>query len=525
MGENGMSDNMFSTTPQAMEGGVDSLIGAATAYADAVAAGYTGTREQWAEDMAKLGENLAAVRTEREKAESAAQTAVDARDTAVQTINTTRDAAVESIEQAAAEKVGEINGIGAVRFDGAQELSAEQQTQARANIGAASADEVGKLSDEIAENSNKIVITGNLYNKDTVSVGKYITGSGYAGDNSNYNLTDYIPIDPSKGSLYIYCVLDDGYTVELRAARYIVFFDLVGSLITGLENTNNASIPQNATSVRITFNDSVFGVGKLYVTYSANESRPHYEKYTEGLKYGNAPVSIKRKTVPYIWRGNNKRVKFLGDSITAGAGGSGYNASGDLIATYGEKSWYVNVDGYCWANLLKSMMEDKYGCIVKNYGCSGITAYKLDLIMDQVVESDDDLVFVMVGTNDRSNTSTLLALKNALKRICAYLSSHNKEYILMSCIPASVENEALESETRYYHMDSVADVYSSLALELGVEYIDLYSEMLEYIRNSGNTIDDILSDGLHPNDEGYRIIYEIICKHLGLASKINGASW
>ena len=87
------------------------------------------------------------------QARDAAQTAVDARDTAVQTINTSRDNAVADVNQAADKRVDEINAMGVngtVRFDEAQGLTDAQMTQARANVGAASAAEVDKLSDENA---------------------------------------------------------------------------------------------------------------------------------------------------------------------------------------------------------------------------------------------------------------------------------------------------------------------------------------------------------------------------------------
>ena len=96
------------------------------------------------------------------QARDAAQTAVDARDTAVQTINTLRDNAVADVNEAADKRVDEINAMGVngtVRFDEAQRLTDAQMTQARANVGAASAAEVDKLS---AENAN---LKGDLADK------------------------------------------------------------------------------------------------------------------------------------------------------------------------------------------------------------------------------------------------------------------------------------------------------------------------------------------------------------------------
>ena len=65
----------------------------------------------------------------------------------------------------------------------------------------------------------------------------------------------------------------------------------------------------------------------------------------------------------------NVRIKLLGDSITHGVGGTGFNQNGyHFINGYAR-----NPDGYCWANTFRDYMEDKFQCSVINNACTGTT--------------------------------------------------------------------------------------------------------------------------------------------------------
>ena len=82
------------------------------------------------------------------------------------------------------------------------------------------------------------------------------------------------------------------------------------------------------------------------------------------------------------------KIKLLGDSITHGVGGSGWEQNGDAIVDEFKES----PNSYCWANLFRDYMKDKYGAIVRNKACTGTT---VDFVMDNfstLVESDDDII-------------------------------------------------------------------------------------------------------------------------------------
>ena len=127
---------------------------------------------------AKSAANAAESAAEAEKAKNDAQTL---RDTAVLDVNTARDAAVRTVQEAQTSAVGvveraesaavetvnkaadtridEINQskLGAVRYDDPQTLNRAQKEQARANVGAASAEATSRLSEEIVDEEKRAI--------------------------------------------------------------------------------------------------------------------------------------------------------------------------------------------------------------------------------------------------------------------------------------------------------------------------------------------------------------------------------
>lgn len=224
--------------------------------------------------------------------------------------------------------------------------------------------------------------------------------------------------------------------------------------------------------------------------------------------------------------GNNIKIKLLGDSITHGYGGTGYTNDaehGSLIIDAGWRAWYVNTNGYCWANLFKNYMEDKFNCTVNNYGCTGIDSTFLANHLSDLISSDDDIVICMIGTNDRGH-NTKEQLKNNIKTIINYCKSNNKEIILMANIPASIEDESGPNGTNF-HMEDVNNIIMSVSYEEQTNFISVFNLFNDYCRYRNITLNSLLSDGLHPNDNGYEVMYFLILQELGFSPKISNATW
>ena len=166
--------------------GITKKLGPVTAYADAVLAGYTGTREQWAQEMAKLGQNVTQVAQNTElTTELAAQTRVNteqvAKDTAdvrrladetsdnaVQVASNTAESnrlAKETKQAAAQAKAdAEYAGAAADNFRVDTTLSEEGKAAEAKTVGekfAQLSKENEQLSEAIAEQETEIVRLGN----------------------------------------------------------------------------------------------------------------------------------------------------------------------------------------------------------------------------------------------------------------------------------------------------------------------------------------------------------------------------
>ena len=244
----------------------------------------------------------------------------------------------------------------------------------------------------------------------------------------------------------------------------------------------------------------------------------------QGLTKTNSIVFM-QSLLSKAMSGERLIIKLLGDSITAGYGGTGYNASADGGGDLLFWNSYENLEGHCWANSLKSYLQDKFSNVfVKNYGVTGAKSSDLINYFNTIVKSPDDIVIVMIGTNDRGQSNPRQFLYNNLVTLKSKLDDLGKPMIVMANIPASVNNETTGAE-KLMHMEDVAQVVRAFAQDHSVPFVDVYDLFIEYCISTGTDIDSLLGDGLHPNDNGYSIMFELISKALGFSPKRPGATW
>ena len=218
-------------------------------------------------------------------------------------------------------------------------------------------------------------------------------------------------------------------------------------------------------------------------------------------------------------------IKLLGDSITHGVGGTGFEQNGETIV----EGYARNKDGYCWAKQFKDYMESQYDCIVTNNACKGT---KIEFIIDnfeKLVDEDDDIIICTIGTNNRhqnkKETEKIHTKKehmqefyNNIIKLNNMFKDSKKDVIFAANIPASVENEKRDDEEviRIFHMCDVNDLYMKASVECGFPFISIYNAFMNYCRMKDISIDSLLKDGLHPNDKGYDVIFTLMLKELGI---------
>ncbi len=220
---------------------------------------------------------------------------------------------------------------------------------------------------------------------------------------------------------------------------------------------------------------------------------------------------------------NNPKIKLIGDSITHGVGGSGWEQNGNVIVD----GWAESPNGYCWANLLRDYMKEKYGATVVNKGCTGTTVDFVINNFSALVGSDDDIIVCTIGTNNRHKyfsqgekplkVDFLNNLYDKIRIMYGMFKDTGIPTVFVANIPASEQNEQDGQDYwRILHMSDINNSYKKLAQEYDANFLSLYDLFSDYCKENNLSVDEFLCDGLHPNDKGYRVMFELIVKAFGL---------
>lgn len=219
-------------------------------------------------------------------------------------------------------------------------------------------------------------------------------------------------------------------------------------------------------------------------------------------------------------------VKLLGDSITHGVGGTGFMQNGEPIVA----GFSRNPDGYCWAKKFKDYAESHFDCTVTNNGCTGTRIQFVINNFETLVDDEDDIIICTIGTNNRNQyfkdgpkrerDEMLREFYDNILKLYDKFKETGKDVIFVANIPASAENEKDGPDYwRILNMNDINDLYMKASVECGFPLISMYSLFIEDCERRGVNFESLLSDGLHPNDEGYDVMFRLLMKEFGFEIK------
>lgn len=243
-----------------------------------------------------------------------------------------------------------------------------------------------------------------------------------------------------------------------------------------------------------------------YIAWQNTASSPlsAWTRIATGAGDGLTPVSARTLI------SSSSKVIFIGDSIVAGVGGTGWQQdSGRLLLNYGGVDLYANDNGVCWANMMRDYLVNNYGCTAFNNGLSGFNSVNIPQNIASLVPSDATHVIACWGINDRAyNYDTI----GGYQTVIDYCNSIGAEIVPVTICPCNQPN-SIYSHTQYEILTRIKTVCKNNNLEV----CDLFSAVHDYFYITGKTFDtDYLPDKLHPNDAMYTIIYHLMRKLLGV---------
>lgn len=351
---------------------------------------------------------------------------------------------------------------------------------------------------------------GYVFNNSVLTESGYVEADGTNAEHAGFVRSGFLPLG-GQNKITIRKPLTNYGSIIAFYADDVASAFIAGHQVLGDSDSNiSYDVPAHAKYVRFSY-----VAGQSFYAYSTIEEivggkieRETYKRIYDMTSKLVLPTSV-------------QKVKLIGDSVTAGVGGSGYNPDGEVIYN----GYQVNTSGTCWANMLKANLESDL-IAVNNFGVSGKKSCDIVENLPSLIRADDTLVICMIGTNDRvgidsitGQDTTMQSLYNNLCTIKEYCDSVGKDVIFMSSIPCVEGGEV----NVHFRTEDVDKVYMKLSSKYNIEYISMYKELKQYCQYTGKELGTLLVDGLHPTDYGYEVMFNIISRKLGLPAKITVA--
>ena len=388
--------------------------------------------------------------------------------------------------------------------------------QARINIGVNTAKEV---IDSLYKHLEFDKITGKYIDK--------YSGSVQTCSPSDFSISTPISV-VGKIIFYIgsYSKMSGAYVlnffsdIEIGSDTFISGYDIQQHDVP-INTPTQILVPQNAKYLVLTYKTNISSAINLFYIESPNVNMSNYfynSIYKRRLLMVGDSITAGQGSIGYYewtYSEDGTSYKVRGNGPSNPYAGDDYHV-GQKIYNEGTWSWYESLDSNGYANLFKKYLSKKSIADVQNFGCAGIDSQTvLQKIEEWVDLSSCNMVCVMIGTNDRSLRS-LKDFQNNLSGIVDKLVERNIEVVLVSPPPVSASNEVGKN----FRLEDIDMIMQKVAMAKAVRYISIYQLMCDYCLYSGTAIDDLLADGIHPNDNGYEIVFKMLCKSLSIATAL-----
>ncbi|MDQ0269164.1 SGNH/GDSL hydrolase family protein [Cytobacillus purgationiresistens] len=194
------------------------------------------------------------------------------------------------------------------------------------------------------------------------------------------------------------------------------------------------------------------------------------------------------------------RVAVIGSSVARGKG-----ASQPMFSWFNQLEKQIKSENVTIANDLS----------FSNYAKSGYTLNRLldEGNVDEMINDNPDLIIIetsVVNSYDENikMEDTISAINQTISKVKKELP--DSQFILISPNPCSVDQKGeVENALGYTYQDYREETKSYIESK-GWKYVDVYKGMEDKIQANDLELNDTLDDGVHPNDLGYRLWFEVM---------------
>lgn len=153
-----------------------------------------------------------------------------------------------------------------------------------------------------------------------------------------------------------------------------------------------------------------------------------------------------------------------------------------------------------------------------NSGLSGINSRQLKCHLSELIDAEDDIIILMIGTNDRKEPNGMQHLADNLGSMIESIREMGKLIILMSANPVTVQDDHYPN--RLYSQREVNEVIKLIANQKKVCLINHYEWIKKELLLIEKTLEDVLlasgGDGLHPTDDVHEMMFDRVIQSLDI---------
>ena len=290
--------------------------------------------------------------------------------------------------------------------------------------------------------------------------------------------------------------VDNGNYQELKFNVIIATYDSMGNLVDTISpeinvTANEAEIirqithemPDNAAYAKVfCWKDFIEPLTKVQT----------FETLTKYMENRGSVGNVFRK----LNNGEEVNIVYLGGSVTVGTGIK--NPDGEDWELYDQQSW---------RGLTMQWFREKYPQATINFQNSAIggtgSFYGAVRTEEDVLAFNPDLVFVMYPINDVYDGMTEAETKRQMEDIIWQIREADPQ---TDIIMGYDTNRSTGATDEPYDMVRWQE---EVAKEYNISIINMGRYLADVVRNTDTEWDDVLSDEVHPNKDGYKLYAEV----------------
>lgn len=220
-----------------------------------------------------------------------------------------------------------------------------------------------------------------------------------------------------------------------------------------------------------------------------------------------AAIAVKQPVSIYdaLQQGDFHGITLIGDNVTTGMNKTSMNENMQVYASGDEVHYEPVHDSATWANAFRAFTEQQFPQMTfTNAAITNKSAVWFNEQKEHIQIGENELVFVMLGTNDRWATESIEQYEQQYTEFLQHVNAQAKDMVVIISPPAMTD----ELEMMNFGMDEVAQVTQQICDKQQYTCISFYDAIEQATTQSTPLQTFVQTDGPHFTDKGHTVAWQ-----------------